>query len=90
MKVKNNLQSLLDPALGVNRMWTKRNDHAPKSEYIKFLYICPKRTICFSNIEFDHSLVLSCLVFTSKKIHKKLIKFYYNNFSMPRAPTLLY
>ena len=26
----------LDPSLGVNRMWTKKNDHAPKSECADF------------------------------------------------------
>ena len=27
----------LGPSLGVNRMWTKRNDHAPKNECASFL-----------------------------------------------------
>ena len=27
----------LGPSLGVNRMWTKKNDHAPKSERADFL-----------------------------------------------------
>ena len=26
----------LGPSLGVNRMWTKKNDHAPKSECVDF------------------------------------------------------
>jgi len=26
----------LGPSLGVNRMWTKKNDHAPKSECVEF------------------------------------------------------
>ena len=28
---------VLGPSLGVNRMWTKKNDHAPKSEGVGFL-----------------------------------------------------
>ena len=35
----------LGPSLGVNRMWTKRNDHAPKSECVDFFNICPKRAV---------------------------------------------
>jgi hypothetical protein len=27
----------LGPSLGVNRMWTKKSDHAPKSEGVDFL-----------------------------------------------------
>ena len=31
------------PSLGVNRMWTKKNDHAPKNECADFFNTCPKR-----------------------------------------------
>jgi hypothetical protein len=47
MKKKN--YKSLDPSLGVNRMWTKRNDHAPNSECAGFFNICPKREILKNN-----------------------------------------
>ena len=31
----------LGPSLGVNRMWTKKNDHAPKRTFLKKIQICP-------------------------------------------------
>jgi hypothetical protein len=33
----------LGPSLGVNRMWTKRNDHAARSGCDDFFYASPKR-----------------------------------------------
>ena len=44
-------------------MWIKRNDHAPKSESVKFFNICLKRTI----VKYKSSLtiLLSLFVFTS-------------------------
>ena len=50
-------------SLGVNRMWTKKNDHVPKNECVDCLNICPKWTICKKKIKFDHSFV--SLLFTS-------------------------
>jgi hypothetical protein len=35
----------LGPSLGVNQMWTKKSDHAPKSEGADFFNTCPKRVI---------------------------------------------
>ena len=32
----------LGPSQRVNQMWTKKNDHAPKSERIDFFNTCPK------------------------------------------------
>ena len=37
------LQSLWGPSLGVNQMWTTRNDHAPKNECVDCFNICHKR-----------------------------------------------
>ena len=34
--LKNIVLKALGPSLGVNRMWTKKNDHAPKSECADF------------------------------------------------------
>jgi hypothetical protein len=39
----------LGPSLGVNRMSTKKKDHAPKSECADFFYTCPKRGIYEKN-----------------------------------------
>ena len=33
---------VLGPSLRVNQMWTKKTDHAPKTECIDFLNACPK------------------------------------------------
>jgi hypothetical protein len=33
------------PSLGLNQVWTKRNDHAPKSECAHYFSICPKREV---------------------------------------------
>ena len=33
----------LGPSLGVNRMWTKKSDHAPKSEGVDYFNTCPKK-----------------------------------------------
>jgi hypothetical protein len=42
---KNQFTKPLGPSLGVNRVWTKRNNYAPKIECVGFFNICPKRTI---------------------------------------------
>ena len=39
----------LGPSLGVNQMWTKKSDHAPKSEGADFFNISPKRAILEKN-----------------------------------------
>ena len=55
-------------------MWTKRNDHAPKSECGDFFEYMSKRP-AFITFKFDHSLVFSCLhiLFPNKNIHKNFI-----------------
>ena len=55
----NNLQRL---TLGVNQLWTKRNDHAPKNELAIFLKYVPK--IIWKKNQ-DLTILLSSLVFTS-------------------------
>ena len=35
----------LGPSLGMNQMWTKKNDHAPKNDGADFFDTCPKRAI---------------------------------------------
>ena len=46
--LKNQFTKLLGPSLGVNCMWTERNDHAPNSEYAGILKLCQLRE-CFLN-----------------------------------------
>ena len=55
-----------DPSLGVNRMWTKRNDQASKNECVDFFNICPKRAF-LENFKFDHSLYSLVFIFSSSK-----------------------
>ena len=69
---KNQFTEPLGPSLlGVNWMWTTRDDHAPKSECVDLFNVCPKRAYLKMKvkIKFDHSLVFSChhLLFPPKK-----------------------
>jgi hypothetical protein len=60
----------LGPSVGVNRMWTKKNYHAPKSDcglfYLFIFNTCPERAV-LKKFKFAHSLVFywASLVFTS-------------------------
>ena len=57
--------------LGVNRMWTKRNDHAPKTSCAGFLNICPKEEVLKKiQVQPFSCLLMPSLVFTSKKNKK--------------------
>ena len=49
-------------SLGVNQMWTKKNDHAPKSECYDLFNICPKRAFLKKNSSLI--ILLSFLGFT--------------------------
>ena len=64
----------LGPSVGVNQMWTQRNDHASNSDCVDFCNICPKKVLLKEKrkkekTKFDHSLVFSCLhlLFPPKK-----------------------
>ena len=50
----------MGPSLGVNRMWTMKNDHAPKNGGADFFNICPKKAIKFAK-KIDHSFAFTCL-----------------------------
>ena len=58
----------LHHSVGVNQMWTKRNDHAPKSEYTFNFNVCPKRAVLKN---WSLTILLSCLlfIFSSPKKH---------------------
>ena len=50
----------LGPSLGVNQMWIKRNEHAPKNGRAEFfLNICPKRAVFKKK---SLTILLSCLL----------------------------
>jgi len=57
----------LGPSLGVNRMWTKKNDYASKSEDVDlFFNTCPKRAVLNENQVWPFSCLLlgfTCLPF---------------------------
>jgi hypothetical protein len=55
---KNQFTKLLGPSLGVNRMWTKRNDHAPKvKNLIDFFKYMSRNDIFGENLKFDYFFV---------------------------------
>ena len=37
--LENLVWKALGPSLGINRMWTKKNDHAPKNECVDFFVL---------------------------------------------------
>ena len=47
--LKNQYTKPLGPSLGVNQMWVKRNDHAPKSQCVDLFNVCPKRAVLRKN-----------------------------------------
>ena len=78
--LKNQFTKPLGPSLGLSRMWTKRNDHAPKSECVDFFNICPKKavlkknsslTILFSSLKFIFS---SPKFFLSNNCYASMVK----------------
>jgi hypothetical protein len=83
LQKSNKVTKPLGPSLG-RRMWTKRNDHAPKSECAHFLIYTQK-----GNFEKTSSLtiLLSSLVFIFSSPNKNSLKMYYNNIFLPWAPT---
>jgi hypothetical protein len=78
--LNNQFTKPLSPSLGVNRMWTKRSDHAPKSECADFIQYMVKKGSFENKLEFDHSFVFSYLHLLFRK---KIIKNHYNNISLP-------
>ena len=42
---KKSFPKAFGPSLGLNRMWIKRNDHAPKNECVDLFYVCPRRVV---------------------------------------------
>jgi Pyruvate/2-oxoacid:ferredoxin oxidoreductase delta subunit len=62
--LKNKKNKKITKPLGVIQMWTKKNDHSPKSECDDCFNICPKRAIFWKwndKVKFDHLFVFFCL-----------------------------
>ena len=79
---KNQFTKPLGSSLGVNRMWTKKNDHAPKVNVLIFLIFVQEGQFWEKNqnqkiqkIRFDHSIVFSYLhlLFPPKNIIRILL-----------------
>ena len=69
----NQVTKPLGPSLGVNRMWTQRNDMHEKVNVVIFLIYTQKRKFC-KNFKLGRSLVFSCLhLLFPKKNHQKFI-----------------
>ena len=80
----------LGPSLDVNRMWTKRNDHAPKSECanLNFYFNIYQKGHFWEEEKKTQGWPFSCLrpLFLKKEKEKKKkkkfsFKIYYNNIS---------
>jgi hypothetical protein len=80
--LKNQFTKPSGPSLGVNQMWTKRNDHAPKNWMCSLFKYMPEKGI----FEKNQVWPCSCLLFP-KQI---LLNFYYNNISLKGAPFFFY
>ena len=70
--LKNQFTKSLCPSLGVNQMWTERNDHASKVNVLIFSIYIPKKAI-LKKIKFDHSLVFSSPKNISLNIYYNII-----------------
>jgi hypothetical protein len=81
--LENQFIKLLGPSLGVNGMWTKRNDHAPKSECVGFSNICLERVVLKNKIQVWPFFCI--LLLLSSIPPKKSLKSYYKNISLSWA-----
>ena len=68
----------LDSSLCGNQMWTKRHDHAPKSECLDFFNRCLKKKDNFNKIKIKSRLTISLpslvfVIFFFTKLKKKVL-----------------
>ena len=71
--LKNSVLKALGPSLGVNQMWTKTNDHAPKNECADLKNkICPKKA--FLKINSSLLILLSSLGLHLSSLLVKCVK----------------
>ena len=85
--LNNQFTKPLGPSLGVNLMWTTRNDHAPKSECVDVFLICAQKGQFQKNSSL--TILLSSLLFLFSSPNKISLKFYYNN-NFCHAPPLAF
>ena len=86
--LKNQFTKPLGPSLGVNWMWTKRNDHVLKSECIFFFLIYVQKRKFWRNLSVTMLLSSLVFIFYSKKIcHYKIT---ITIFPLPWALALFY
>ena len=83
----NQVTKPLGPSLGVNRMWTQRNDMHEKVNVVIFLIYTQKRKFC-KNFKLGRSLVFSCLHLLFPK--KKPSEIYYKSVSLSWALAFFY
>jgi len=83
--LKKSIYKAFGPSLALNQMWTKRNDHAPKSECADFLIYVQK-----TSLKFKLQLFFCFLLSSSSLPPKNPLKFYYNIISLPWALAIFY
>ena len=88
--LKINIYEAFGPLISVKWIWTKRNDHLPKSECVDLFNICPKNAFLRNNnkIWVSFCLLLSPSPPPPQIIHSKsIIKTFLYNGPMPYFPT---
>ena len=86
--LKNQFTKPLGPSLGVNWIWIKRNDHAPKSECVDLFFFNVQKGQFWKNSSL--TILLSSLVFIFSSRNYIPLSFYYNNISLPWALAFFY
>ena len=66
---ENQFTKPLDSWLGVDQMWIKRNDYAPKVNVLIFLIYVQKRHFWKKKFKLEHSLSSFVFIFSSLKNH---------------------
>ena len=85
--LNNQFTKVFGLSLGVNRMWSKRNDHASKSECADFFkYMSNKGSFEEKKKHSSLTMLLSSFVFVFLSPPKKISsKFYFYSMSLPWA-----
>ena len=63
----------LGPSLGVNQIWMKRNDHAPKNACVGFFFIYVQKGQFWKEKKSSLTILLSSLVFFEIKKFIKIL-----------------
>jgi hypothetical protein len=69
-------------------MWTKRNDHAPKSERVEFFITCPKRVVLKKKKK-SLTILVSSLIVAFYSSQQNSLKNHFNGISMSWAPSFI-